>query len=74
MRQRDDPEFAACLKRFHIGKASDVNVNFINSRQIDLDTTLSTLEFKSILLTSNLLRVAFNRTYTKIFANIVNGN
>jgi hypothetical protein len=55
MCQRGNPEFAACLKRSHIGKATNVDVNLINLRQIDFDATPNTSEFKAILLTSNLL-------------------
>lgn len=64
----DDSQFAECTKRFHIGKASDVNVNLINLKQINVDTTLNTSILKPILLLLNLLWVAFNRSYATIFA------
>jgi hypothetical protein len=64
---KDDPQFASLLKRFCIKKATDADVCLVYSRQIKLNEDQSTLDFKPILLTSNLLRVAFNWCCCKIF-------
>jgi hypothetical protein len=59
MQQHDDPNFATSLQRFHTKIPSSHDVDAINSIHMDFNIVATTFEFKTIILTSNLLRIAF---------------
>jgi hypothetical protein len=65
---QNNPDFATFLWKFHTKIPNSHDVDAINLRHIDFNIEITTLEFKLILLTSNLFRVAFNCSCVKLFA------
>jgi len=68
MCQQNNSDFATDFQRFCIGIPNSHDVDAINPRNIDFNIVIITFEFKPILLTSNLLQVAFNYSCVKRFA------
>jgi hypothetical protein len=67
--QRENPNLATYFQKFRIGIPNSHDVDGINSRYIFFNIVTTTYEFKPILLTSNLLWIAFNCSHdAKLFA------
>jgi len=68
MRQIEDPEFAALLKRLRVGECTDADFKLLNTRLISKNDLGDEWSEVPILVSRNILKMEINKIKIKIFA------
>ena len=71
-RHRSDPRWAAILNRWRYGTYNEDDIAYVNAKcyRRSWEVSDSTISFSPVIVTSNLLRTAFNKSGIHNFCNI----